>query len=66
MKLIEHGQKGLLTPVDDSKAMSDILLELLQTDPRQKFALADNGLQTVGDRFSKTVIVSQYFLFFSN
>jgi len=60
VELIENGHTGLLTPVDDARSMTDIMLELLRADPLQNLALADNGLQTVRDRFSKKIIVDQY------
>jgi len=60
MELIEHGHNGLLTPVDEAQAMTDIMLELLRANPQQNLALADRGLQTVRDKFSKKIIVENY------
>ncbi len=59
-ELIRDGNNGLLTDIDDPKSIAGKLLDLLQATPQDRLVLADNGLKTVQQNFSKKAIVNQY------
>jgi len=58
-ELITPDQNGLITPVENPEALAEALEQLIQ-HPEQRTALANDGLKTVTNRFSKETITSQY------
>ncbi len=58
-ELIDDGETGLLTPVDDSDALATAINQLL-ANPSQATALADKAHQHYSSHYSKAVITRQY------
>lgn len=61
--LITHGRDGLLSPVDDSAALSTQILRL-GSDESLRQELSRNAQNTYQERFSKPAIVRQFTNFF--
>jgi len=61
--LINHGENGVLCPVDDDKAMADAIKWVFSD---QEFAqkLATNGWETFQRDFTESVVVQKYLDFF--
>ncbi len=64
-ELITHGETGLVTPVDDEKALADAIQQLL-VDPDAAKRLADNANKLYYQSYSKKVITDQYSDLFIN
>ncbi|AFT71921.1 Glycosyl transferase, group 1 [Alloalcanivorax dieselolei B5] len=64
-ELIEHGETGLVTPVDETVALAGAIASLLR-QPAMRARLADNGWRHYQQRFSRAVVVRQYQDFFAS
>lgn len=63
--LIENRETGLLVPVDDAKAMSVAILELLEDDKLRR-TVARQGHRVYKRDFTEKVIVARYLEFFES
>jgi glycosyltransferase involved in cell wall biosynthesis len=63
--LIEHGEDGLLTPIDDSEALAEAVRGLLDA-PQLRSALAAEGLARVEADFSEAAVVGQWLDLFAD
>jgi len=61
--LIEHGENGVLCPVDDDKAMGDAI-KWVFNDPEFARSLAEKGWETYQRDFTEEVVVQKYLEFF--
>jgi glycosyltransferase involved in cell wall biosynthesis len=62
--LIQHGDNGLLTPIDDAAAMAAAIRQLLDNKPmRDKLAAA--GRQTYEQNFTEAAVLAAYQNFFT-
>lgn len=62
-ELIEHGETGLVTPVDDAQALGDSIGQLIASGKLQA-QLADKAFAHYHSRYSRHRIVEQYRRFF--
>jgi glycosyltransferase involved in cell wall biosynthesis len=58
-ELIEDGENGLLTPIDDARALAEAINRMLR-EPDLAATLADNGRRRYHEGFSRDVICRQY------
>lgn len=58
-EVIEHGETGLLSPVDEVTPLRDNILEVLNS-PQLRRALTERAYRHYSDHFSQSVIVNQY------
>ncbi|TAN62140.1 MAG: glycosyltransferase, partial [Magnetospirillum sp.] len=63
-QLIADGITGLLTPVDDGKALAAAIRRLL-AEPETARALAAAGRQAYEERFTEAAVVARYLEFFA-
>ena len=57
--LIEHGQNGLLSPVDDPISLASAIKDVLN-DSKSSKALAKAGKSIFMSNFTKSIVVSKY------
>jgi glycosyltransferase involved in cell wall biosynthesis len=62
--LIEHGENGLLSPIDKPSLLASSIKAVL-FDPQTAQALALSGQATFETKFAKSKVISQYRDFFS-
>ena len=60
LELVEEGRSGLLTPIQDPKALAARLREMLASTPAERAALGAAGLDYLRARFGKAAIVDAY------
>ncbi|HCP20356.1 MULTISPECIES: glycosyltransferase [Gammaproteobacteria] len=58
-ELIDSGQTGIITPIDEPQALADAIRELLQ-NPEESARLVQNASEHYWKHFSRSVIVDQY------
>ncbi|MCW8834856.1 MAG: glycosyltransferase [Rhodospirillales bacterium] len=61
--LIDHGDNGFLTPVDDDGALA-AAIQWLIANPNDAALMARRGYETYQDRFTEEKVVSAYLAFF--
>ncbi|MEA3274099.1 MAG: glycosyltransferase [Pseudomonadota bacterium] len=59
-ELIEHGQNGLVVPVQRLKAIAGSLLSLLEEDASAPSQLVEGGQTTLKARFGKSEVIESY------
>ena len=59
-ELIEPETSGLITPIGDSQAMAEHILEILKMSEGEKSEIGENGFKTLVKNHSKTAILNQY------
>lgn len=62
-QLITHGVDGLLTPIDDDKAMAEAIRRLI-AEPQTAAALAEAGRKAFETQFTEAAVVALYLDFF--